>query len=62
MRFNSKELVWLAQQPAERFDKYGFLQLKEKQEGLFRKGEGEQPGTHFTEDLSIFIHPSLRTS
>ena len=41
MRFNSRELAFLAQQPANRFDKEGILFIKEKQEGLFRKGEGE---------------------
>lgn len=40
MRFNSRELAYLAQEPRDRFDKEGLLQIKEKQEGLFRKGEG----------------------
>jgi inositol polyphosphate-4-phosphatase len=40
MRFNSKELSTIACQPRERFDKEGVLLVKEKQEGLFRKGEG----------------------
>ena len=40
MRFNAKELSLIACQPRERFDKEGVLFVKEKQEGLFRKGEG----------------------
>ena len=41
MRFNSRELAFLAQSsPEASFDKQGLLQMKEKQEGLFRKGEG----------------------
>ena len=37
--FNSRELSFLAQQPSENFSKEGVLMIKEKQEGLFRKGE-----------------------
>ena len=42
MRFNHRELTILAQQKAGRFDKEGILQIKEKQDGLFRKGEGKE--------------------
>ena len=41
MRFNSRELAFVAQTSSDgAFDKQGVLQIKEKQEGLFRKGEG----------------------
>ena len=40
MRFNSRELAVLAQQESHKFDKDGVLLIKEKQEGIFRKGEG----------------------
>ena len=40
MRFNGRELASIAQQPDTKFDKEGILLIKEKQEGLFRKGEG----------------------
>ena len=39
MRFNSRELAALAQQDKNKFDKEGVLLIKERQEGLFRKGE-----------------------
>ena len=41
MRFNSKELAFIAQQPSREFDKEGVLFMKEKKDGLFKKGEGE---------------------
>jgi len=40
MRFNAKELTCLACQSSDQFDKEGVLFVKERQEGLFRKGEG----------------------
>jgi len=40
MRFNNREMMILAQQRSAVFDKEGVLQIKEKQDGLFRKGEG----------------------
>ena len=41
MRFNSRELAFLVHNsPDDVFDKQGILQIKERQEGLFRKGEG----------------------
>ena len=43
MRFNSRELAALAQQDNHKFDKEGVLLIKEKQEGIFRKGEGKEP-------------------
>ncbi|XP_052279898.1 inositol polyphosphate-4-phosphatase type I A-like isoform X2 [Dreissena polymorpha] len=39
MRFNSKELAHLAQQNGSHFDREGILQMKQKNEKLFRKGE-----------------------
>ncbi|KAK2170549.1 hypothetical protein LSH36_2g08061 [Paralvinella palmiformis] len=39
MRFNNREMMILAQQRSAVFDKEGVLQIKEKQDGLFRKGE-----------------------
>jgi len=40
MRFNAKELACLACQTSDQYDKEGVLFVKERQEGLFRKGEG----------------------
>jgi len=40
MRFNAKELTCLACQTSDQYDKEGVLIVKERQEGLFRKGEG----------------------
>nr|XP_029711421.1 type II inositol 3,4-bisphosphate 4-phosphatase isoform X2 [Aedes albopictus] len=39
MRFNKQELITLATQPSNKFDKEGPLYLTEKQEGFFRKTE-----------------------
>lgn len=39
MRFNKQELISLATQPSNKFDKEGPLYLTEKQEGFFRKTE-----------------------
>ena len=50
MRFNGRELANLAQEVKLEFDKEGLLKIKEKQEGLFRKGEGEQ-STSVSQDL-----------
>lgn len=41
MRFNSKELAALAQQPSHKFDREGILFVTEKQDGFFRKTEGK---------------------
>ena len=47
MRFNSRELAFLAQTSSDTaFDKQGVLQIKERQEGLFRKGEGTHEKVH----------------
>jgi len=40
MRFNSKELAVLAQQDGSKFDKEGTLFMKQKNDKLFKKGEG----------------------
>lgn len=40
MRFNKQELITLATQPSNKFDKEGRLYVTEKQEGFFRKTEG----------------------
>ncbi|XP_055603104.1 inositol polyphosphate-4-phosphatase type I A isoform X2 [Uranotaenia lowii] len=39
MRFNKQELITLATQPSNKFDKEGPLYVTEKQEGFFRKTE-----------------------
>ncbi|XP_058444865.1 type II inositol 3,4-bisphosphate 4-phosphatase isoform X2 [Malaya genurostris] len=39
MRFNKQELITLARQPSNKFDKEGPLYVTEKQEGFFRKTE-----------------------
>ena len=50
MRFNSRELAFLAQTSSDgAFDKQGVLQIKEKQEGLFRKKEKVH------ENIPVFI-------
>uniref|UniRef100_A0A2M4CZ46 phosphatidylinositol-3,4-bisphosphate 4-phosphatase n=1 Tax=Anopheles darlingi TaxID=43151 RepID=A0A2M4CZ46_ANODA len=41
MRFNKQELVTLATQPSNKFEKEGPLFVTEKQEGFFRKTEGK---------------------
>ena len=41
MRFNEKELKTLALQNSQKFEKEGNLKLTEKQEGFFRKTEGD---------------------
>lgn len=40
MRFNKQELATLATQPSNKFEKEGVLYVTEKQEGFFRKTEG----------------------
>lgn len=40
MRFNSKELTFLARQDLRHFDKDGLLFFKQKSEKLLKKGEG----------------------
>uniref|UniRef100_A0A8D8H6Q0 phosphatidylinositol-3,4-bisphosphate 4-phosphatase n=1 Tax=Culex pipiens TaxID=7175 RepID=A0A8D8H6Q0_CULPI len=42
MRFNKQELITLATQPSNKFDKEGRLYVTEKQEGFFRKTEGDE--------------------
>ncbi|XP_069129846.1 inositol polyphosphate-4-phosphatase type I A-like isoform X1 [Argopecten irradians] len=39
MRFNSKELAFLARQSSTHFSKEGVLWMKDKHDGLFKKGE-----------------------
>lgn len=39
MRFNSKALASLSLQPNTKFDKEGVVWMKDKQDGLFKKGE-----------------------
>lgn len=39
MRFNRQELVTLASQPSQKFDKEGVLYLRERQDGFFRRSE-----------------------
>jgi hypothetical protein len=41
MRFNGKELSYIVQHSESKFDQEDVLLIKEKQEGLFRKGEGK---------------------
>ncbi len=41
MRFNSREIqILAAQRDVNKFEKDGVLKIREKQEGLFKKGEG----------------------
>ncbi|XP_046680485.1 type II inositol 3,4-bisphosphate 4-phosphatase isoform X2 [Homalodisca vitripennis] len=39
MRYNKQELLTLATQPSQKFDKEGILLLRERQEGFFRRTE-----------------------
>lgn len=41
MRYNKQELLTLATQPSQKFDKEGVLFLRERQEGFFRRTESE---------------------
>lgn len=41
MRFNKQELVTIASQTPQNFDREGILVLKERQDGFFRRAEGE---------------------
>lgn len=40
MRFNKQELITLAQQPSNKFEKEGILSITEKQDGFLRRTEG----------------------
>lgn len=43
MRYNKQELVTLAAQPSNKFDKEGLLYITERrQEGFFRRTEGKK--------------------
>lgn len=39
MRFNKQELLTLATQPSQKFEKEGILYVRERQEGFFRRTE-----------------------
>lgn len=41
MRYNKQELAALASQTSQNFDREGVLVLKERQDGFFRRSEGE---------------------
>lgn len=41
MRFNKQELLTLATQPSQKFEKEGVLYVRERQEGFFRRTESE---------------------
>lgn len=41
MRFNKQEMITLAQQPSNKFDKEGLLFVRERQEGFFRRTESK---------------------
>ena len=41
MRFNKQELLTLATQPSQKFEKEGILYVRERQEGFFRRAESE---------------------
>lgn len=41
MRFNKQELLTLATQPSQKFEKEGILFVRERQEGFFRRTESE---------------------
>jgi len=41
MRFNKQELLTLATQPSQKFEKEGVLYVRERQEGFFRRTESK---------------------
>lgn len=41
MRFNKQELMTLATQPSQKFEKEGILYVRERQEGFFRRTESK---------------------
>lgn len=41
MRFNKHELLTLATQPSQKFDKEGVLYIRERQEGFFRRTDSK---------------------
>lgn len=41
MRYNKQELFALASQTSQNFDREGVLVLKERQDGFFRRSEGQ---------------------
>lgn len=53
MRFNKNELIAVASLPSNKFEKEGVLLITEKQEGFFRRTEGEFQLK--SRDLSIYI-------
>ncbi|XP_014473967.1 PREDICTED: type I inositol 3,4-bisphosphate 4-phosphatase isoform X4 [Dinoponera quadriceps] len=59
MRFNKQELLTLATQPSQKFEKEGILYVRERQEGFFRRTEstGKKPENKNQRGKS---HKSLR--
>lgn len=55
MRFNKNELIAVASLPSNKFEKEGVLLITEKQEGFFRRTEGE-----FRFDFIHKIYQSIR--
>lgn len=41
MRFNKQELITLATQPSNKFEKEGVLFVRERQESFFRRSESK---------------------
>lgn len=58
MRFNKQELATLATQPSNKFEKEGVLYVTEKQEGFFRKTEGNSQ-VFSMYDIIIYIIYSI---
>ncbi|KAL6256386.1 hypothetical protein P5V15_012500 [Pogonomyrmex californicus] len=57
MRFNKQELLTLATQPSQKFEKEGILYVRERQEGFFRRTESKKPENKNQRGRS---HKSLR--
>ncbi|XP_054012614.1 inositol polyphosphate-4-phosphatase type I A isoform X1 [Hylaeus anthracinus] len=59
MRFNKQELLTLATQPSQKFEKEGILYVRERQEGFFRRTEstGKQSDNKFQKGKT---HKTLR--
>ena len=56
MRFNKQELMTLATQPSQKFEKEGTLYVRERQEGFFRRTESELLSELIKFYLIICIH------
>lgn len=59
MRFNKQELATLATQPSNKFEKEGILHVTERQDGFFRRTEGNYNCFLFFEQQICLMHSPL---